>query len=180
MLDRDSFAAGNEPVPVCVCSSCGRYLFALLARHWLRRCSSCDIGVVQKTTISNLHWGSWVVQVSPWIGTDFFVAPGWNMGGAPLLKLTLRSGLLGVSYCICSCRERNTAIKDLVCLHKAPDPHDIPQMGCEGKRHQNAETGPRGEWKFLGWTNPILRKISTFKSSNYRRLVSNPNSSVSE
>lgn len=76
MLDRDSFAAGNEPVPVCVCSSCGRYLFALLARHWLRRCSSCDIGVVQKTTISNLHWGSWVVQVSPWIGTDFFVAPG--------------------------------------------------------------------------------------------------------
>ena len=44
----------------------GRFFSALVARHWLRRCTCCDISGVQKekrATISNLHSGSWVVQI---------------------------------------------------------------------------------------------------------------------
>ena len=60
----------------------------------------------------------------------FWVAPGCYMGGALLLKLTLRSGLLGVK-CLCSCEERNTGINCLVCLRKAPAIY--PKRGRRGR-----------------------------------------------
>ena len=66
-VGKERFASGKEPVRVCVCvcvgASWGSVVAAVLARHWLRPCSCCDIGGARKkATISNSHSGSWVAQ----------------------------------------------------------------------------------------------------------------------
>ena len=56
----------KEPVPGCVKTSCARFLAALLARHWLRHiaaAAAATSGGGGKMTLSNLHSGSWVLQV---------------------------------------------------------------------------------------------------------------------
>lgn len=52
VLAKDSFGGGTEPAPVCVCvclsvPAAGAVFAALLARHWLRHCSCCDIGALK-------------------------------------------------------------------------------------------------------------------------------------
>ena len=159
---------------VCVSTSCGRYFAALLAR----RC--CDIGGVQKkTTISNLHSGSCVVQ-------GFFSGLERIFLGRPWLPHGLCSAAETPSKERVAWSEMHLQLRgkkhrnQLLGLF-AQGSSDIPKMGSEGKRHQNAEKKHRvsGSLRVEQIRSFEVGPDCQFQSSNYQPLVSNPKSFVS-